>query len=366
MQTIYIPSQDLEVFNDAFNSLKEQEFIKSVIILMADKNHYSSEELNPILQNFPKIVIGGIFPEIIYEGERKTDGIIILPLKQKIQTISVDLGNEELDFFEVLEEYFGVMENINGSLLMFYDTLGKRKNDFIENLFDYFGTNLKYLGGGAGSLSFQPFPCIISNQGLEENKVILGLSALDLQLGVAHGWSAITEPLRVTKAEGNRILQINWKPAFEVYKEVVEAHAQQTFTNDNFFDIAKSYPLGIAKIDAERIIRDPFAVEGTAMLIVDEVPEGEHVCIMHGNMDSLVAGAKKARELALQSKENTENLFCIDCISRVLYMNEDFGKELAVIQDKGKVSGALTIGEIANSGESILEIYNKTIVVAKW
>jgi len=141
------------------------------------------------------------------------------------------------------------------------------------------------------------------------------------------------------------------------------------FTADNFFQIAKSYPLGITKIDAEMVVRDPFKVTDNILHMVDVINEGEYIVILHGNMDSLLAGASKAKEIAFEKAEDSmdqRSVFCIDCISRVLYMQNDFKKELEIIGKNVTVTGILTMGEIANSEESFLEIYNKTIVLGIW
>ena len=60
----------------------------------------------------------------------------------------------------------------------------------------------------------------------------------------------------------------------------------------------------------------------------------------------------------------------IDCISRVLFLGDDFSKELEAVQNEIKISGeefvfsgALTLGEISSYGENRLEFFNKTIVM---
>jgi hypothetical protein len=208
----------------------------------------------------------------------------------------------------------------------------------------------------------------LHNSGAYKDAAVVGVFQDELSIGVAHGWSPISKPMKITEAADNRIFSIDWQPAFEVYKTWVESHSGLKFSDHNFFDLAKSYPLGMVKLDSEMIIRDPFAVENGVLHIVDQVPEGEYVSIMHGDMNSLLAGARLAHHNAVNSTpgNETDRQFCIDCISRVLYMREDFDREMNILNSSQPVDGILSIGEIASTGESYLEIFNKSIVFAKW
>ncbi|MDA3890189.1 MAG: FIST C-terminal domain-containing protein [Salinivirgaceae bacterium] len=369
MDVIYIASNNLFELDKAVVSFEATNEVKSILMLMADKERYDSNEVSSVLIKTSKPLIGGVFPELIFKGERKASGTILIPLKFKINTQLFNL-NESTDYcFEQLANIKMDSLDSSSSLFVFADALNSNKDSFIEILFNYFGINPTYIGGGAGSLSFKPFQCIIDNHGMHSDAAVIGWVNKSVALGVAHGWQSISEPCKVTKANSNVIETINWKPAFEVYKEIVEKHSGKTFTNDNFFDIAKSYPLGITKIDAEMVVRDPFMVSNNSLYVVDVIKEGEYVNILHGDIDSLLNGALKARQIAfskLEDSMNEKSIFCIDCISRVLFMQDSFNKELEVFGDGVEVNGILSIGEIANSEDSYLEIYNKTIVVGIW
>jgi len=369
MSARYIDSGNLKLLEQSLNEFQKDEAVKSVIFLMAAKDAYSKKDIDPLLQNFSKPTIGGIFPELISNSTRKDTGVLLFPLDFELHTQLFDLNDNTDDLVQKLESSQKKSLEPSSTLFVFIDALSINKELFIEVLFNFFGLNPDYIGGGAGSLEFKPMNCIISNKGMVSNAAIIGWAHKKLAVGVAHGWEPVSAPLKVTKANRNELISINWKPAFEAYKEIVEPHSGMYFKNDNFFDIAKSYPLGIAKIDAEMVVRDPFAVKENALILVDKISEGEYVEVLNGNMNSLLDGASKAREIAFSKLEKNMNqncVFCIDCISRVLYMQEDFNKELQAISKGSNVNGILSIGEIANSGESFLEIYNKTIVIALW
>ena len=369
MNASYIEPNDIRSLDHSLLMLALDDATLSVLFLMAYEEQYPENILIPLLQKNNKPIIGGIFPELIFMGERKSKGVLLLPLPFVLNTQRFDLSQTPEDFLKQLESVQNDSLDPSSTLFVFMDAMSDNKEFFIESLFNFFGSNPTYIGGGAGCLKFEPFPCIITNSGIYTNAAVIGWANKKTALGVAHGWQPVSEPLKVTKAVKNALIGINWKPAFEVYKEIVEKHSGMQFTADNFFQIAKSYPLGITKIDAEMVVRDPFKVTDNILHMVDVINEGEYIVILHGNMDSLLAGASKAKEIAFEKAEDSmdqRSVFCIDCISRVLYMQNDFKKELEIIGKNVTVTGILTIGEIANSEESFLEIYNKTIVLGIW
>ena len=353
-------------------SLKESasdDGVKSLFFLMADKNASTHADLISVFKDFNKPIIGGIFPELIFKGERKNEGILIVHLPFKLNTRLFDLSQETEYFLASLEDFQSASPDTPSTLFVFTDAMSQHKEEFIHALFNFYGIYPTYIGGSAGSLSFQQLPCVINNDGIHSNAAVIGWVDRKIALGVAHGWNSVSEPLKITGADSNRLTSLNWQPAFSVYKNIVEAHSGNRFTSENFFNIARSYPLGIAKMDAEMVVRDPFSVSGDSLILVDQVNEGEYVEVLCGNMSSLLRGAARARDMALNQRTpdmDQQGLFCIDCISRALYMEQAFNQELQVVGHGVEVNGMLTIGEIANSEESFLEIYNKTVVVGIW
>ncbi len=358
--------QNLESLKNKFISIQINCEIKGLLLFGCDLNKPTTQEMESILilNNIP--LVGGFFPEIITEGLRKKEGFVLIPLYDDLNVVAfqdakeASASNKGFDF--LLDSN---TEDI-GSVFCFVNAFWNEKTSLMNSLYDALGPFVDYLGGGAGSLNFQSFPCVFANQQIIEHGAVIGVMQKHVSLGVAHGWHPISEPLKVTETDGNTILSLNWKPAFSVYKTIVESHSNQEITGKNFFDIAKSYPLGLVKLDNEMIIRDPYATENEHLKIVDEVPVGEYVRIMHGNMDSLLEGANNAVKQAFSIQNDDYTQLCIDCISRVLFMQDDFSKELNYLNLKQKANGILSIGEIANPVNAPLELFNKTVVVAQW
>jgi hypothetical protein len=356
-----------DVLRGLLRQLDADPEVASVLVLAADGNGWTPDSIDEILKSSTKQVFGGLFPQVLHGMERLEHGVVAVGLPEAVKlTVIEGLSDPETDFVDAIERAFPDIGE-GGTMFVLVDGFSRRISALIDALFDTFGLGINYLGGGGGSLSLVQKPCVITPSGLKQDAALLAYLDRPSGVGVAHGWGAISTAFRVTEANSNTVISLDWRPAFEVYREIVESHSKQRFGDDNFFAIAKSYPLGIAKLGNEVVVRDPIMAHGNHLVCVGEVPVGTFVQILHGNQDTLMAAAVHARESAQHSfgtGQPSLELF-VDCISRVLFLEGDFDLEMkaARIPDLPMV-GVLSIGEIANSGQDYLEFYNKTAVVA--
>ena len=358
----------IEGFQTIFNEVAGADGVQGMMILACDANGFTPEGVDDVLKTAVLPIFGGIFPELISGKEKLTTGTIIVGLSvaPTVHVIS-GLSDEDADYEEIIDASIPDLGKAQ-TMIVYVDGLASRIGALIDSLFNVFGLEINYIGGGAGSLSFVQKPCLFTNQGLIQDSAVLALMESQSGIGVSHGWESVGRTFKVTEVERNVIKTLDWEPAFELYRQVVEEASGQTFGDDNFFDIAKGYPFGINRAGSERIVRDPIAVGDDGSLIcVGEVPPDSYVDILTGTTKGLVAAAETAMRRGQQAfaGETAASALFIDCISRVLFLEDEFSLELeAVSAPSLPLVGALTLGEIANSGDDYLEFYNKTAVIA--
>ena len=299
---------------------------------------------------------GGIFPEIIYDKEHYKTGIVVVELETKPELVP---SIEQVDFEN------SNVENVR-SMLVFVDGLSASIDSFLFSLFESIDEDCVLFGGGAGKLTLVQEPVIFSpNEILQDAALMVALSQ-NINVGVNHGWEYLEGPFVATSTQKNILKKIDYENAFNVYKNVVEEDSGFVFTDDNFFEIAKSYPLGIVTMEGEVIVRDPIVMENGSLVLVGIMPENSVINILKGKQNNLLNAAKQATDSAIQHAQNLEMIFVIDCISRVLFLGDNFKKEIGSIKNRvGEVPlvGALTLGEIANNSKAYIDFYNKTCVV---
>jgi hypothetical protein len=358
----------LEGFRDTLLGVARAPEVTTLLVLAADGNDHVPATTDPVLRAARKPVFGGVFPQIVHGREHLERGTLVIGIAEHVHaTIVRGVSDDALDLDRAVA---GAIDPSAGDalLVVLVDGFSRRIGELVNALFQEFGLTMNYLGGGAGSLSMVQRPCLFTAEGMLQDAALLLQVARPNGVGVSHGWQVVSEPLKVTRAEHTTVLELNHEPALDVYRRIVEPLFGKPFDVADFFEIAKGFPFGIRKLDAEVVVRDPVVIApGGGLVCVGEVPEGAFVHVLRGESSRLVDAARHAGELArtgLAGRGTPRLRVLIDCISRVLFLGDGFGAELAAV-DAGDVPmvGALTIGEIANNGSDFLEFYNKTAVV---
>lgn len=369
MQVDWSRSVAVDDFARSLDEVAGTKGVRFLLILACDGNGFRPELIDPVLARQTLPLIGGIFPQVIAGGERLETGYAIVGLDQgaKVHTVA-GLSDPKADFEAALESLDADLASTR-TLMVFVDGLSSRINALVEELFAVFGLEANYIGGGAGSLSFERKPCVFTNNGLKADCAAIAFADVEAGIGVSHGWQELAGPFEVTESRRNEVVSLDWRPAWEVYQEAVRRQAGASFDGADFFEVAKGYPFGISKLGSEKIVRDPISVgEGGAIVCVGEVPNHAFVHILGGDPDSLVAAAEEAlkrAEGAFPDSAKRQGVLLVDCISRLLFLGDRFEEELRAMSPSEAVPvvGALSLGEIANNRKDYLEFYNKTAVV---
>jgi hypothetical protein len=361
----WIPEATPDILQQHLSALDNNPDIGGMWVFAADGENYTPENLDPLLTALSKPVFGGVYPQVIWGAQQFERGAVVIGMEAPVSLAVIEDLSSLTDAPDArLIEAIPYPVPVTCSVALVVDGLSSGIARFITHLFNEHGAEQPYFGGGAGSLSLQPKPCVITPQGLLEDAAVVVTLPLNAGLGVSHGWRIISEAMKVTALDRNRIIEINHRPAGEVYSEIIAQFGADALTQENFFDIAKGFPFGVRRIGGEIIVRDPIQLlEDGSLVCVGELPPEAFVHVLEGAPDALIAAAEQARVMAdSKIKPSVQRVF-IDCISRVLFLQDQFGQELAAVAQDQSVVGALTLGEVAGDFGGFLEFYNKTAVV---
>lgn len=342
---------------------------KAALICIAEQTQIKIPELIAALNKKGVRFAGGIFPKVIHGQKTFDKGIVVSFFDALVEDGIFMIENMDSKNFTIPAK--SLNNDSSYCMITFVDGLAPNISYYLSELYKQFGNKTLYMGGGAGSLTLKQQPSVFNSEGIFENAAVSMLLKKKVGAGVKHGWQKIAGPMIATKTTRNIINQLNWEAAFDVYKTALEKTQNVKVAATNFFHEAKAYPFGILKEGAEYVVRDPISIDESGGLIcVGEVPENTVLDILVGDKSTLLSAAKEAAETSVRAIQNPKQAFIIDCISRVLFLEDDFKKELGAIEKvlteaniTNMINGVLTLGEIASQDNGYLEFYNKTIVV---
>lgn len=252
--------------------------------------------------------------------------------------------------------------------LVLTDALAGHAETLVEQITLRTGGSHQLVGGGAGDdARFHRTHVFCGTEAVDDAVVALEiLSPKPLGIGVEHGWRPAGAGMRVTAAEGTRLISLNALPAAQAFEEYAAATGQG-FDPDQPLPFFLHNVLGIDTGVGHKL-RVPLSVaRDGSVLCAAEVPVGATVHIMTAEAGPAEA-ARNAVGAALRQLRDHEAGAAIffDCVATRLRTGRDFGLELGAIQQalgKAPFAGCNTYGQIARAEGQFSGFHNCTAVV---
>jgi hypothetical protein len=253
--------------------------------------------------------------------------------------------------------------------LVLTDALAGYTDDMVDEMTVRTGGTYQLFGGGAADdARFQQTHIFFGTQVHADAVVVLEmLSKRPIGLGVRHGWEPSGPLLRVTEAEGNRVISLNATVAGEVF----HAHAKatgQVFNRDDPLPFFLHNVIGIDTGDGYKL-RVPLSLGADGSVsCAAAVPVGATVRMMVASAASACQAASEASQAALAGLQGAPlaGSLLFDCAATRLRLGRAFGDELkAVAHSLGSsnFAGCNTYGQIARIEGQFSGFHNCTAVV---
>lgn len=337
---------------------------RSLFLLSCVANDFPVDAVNRKLGGLTIPVFGGIFPQIIHARSAHQRGTLVCALDDVVTVRHVEhISDPQTDLAMQIARFEADLHEMP-TIMVLVDGVAKRIGAVLDATYDALGVNRHYLGGGAGSIEYIPKPCLYSNAGMRVDCLQLVGMPMQSRVEVGHGWKVLSGPFLATRSEHSTVHELDYRPAFEVYREEVEKISGQRFDQRPFLDIANSYPFGLKKWEGEIIVREAVIREDNSLICVGEIPDGALLYILTGDADELIrtAGGVSAR---LEADGGFAVAF--DCIGRSMLLGERYAEEVSAMSAELPADmtlfGVLTLGEIAGRDEGCLDFYNMTVVM---
>lgn len=329
-----------------------------LMIYVGDGCEKEVQDMMNYLNSKNILFFGGIYSKLLVGDRSLSKGYIVNKVKPVYCSIvlpNLMRFNKELDKDE------------NYTALIIADGLSSSFKELTDTVYEKLGNRVKYLGGGAGFYNLNHKPCIFDNDGISMDTLYVCIIKSDTKVAVEHGWNILKGPFNVTEANENILSELDGESAFEKYKEILEDETGLAIYREDFFTYAKEYPFGIMYgTNLELIVRDPIAVNDDSDIIcIADIPKDSNLFILSGNSKTLLESSLTIADKCSKIAPKKYKSLLFDCISRGMFLEENFVIELANIQNRMNctVEGALSIGEIASKSDGSIVIHNKSTVL---
>ncbi|MGI8684613.1 MAG: FIST signal transduction protein [Acidimicrobiales bacterium] len=329
--------------------------------------------------------IAGIAPDVpvvgcstageISTGGPGDDSVVVMALGGPGFTVATAAGRAEgASLREASATAAACVERAPGRhrvLLLLTDGLAGDQREAVLGAYQVVGAEVPLVGGCAGDGLKMKATFQLHGTEVLDNAVVAAAISSDapIGIGVRHGWRPVGDPMLVTASGGNRVHQLDARPALDVYLQRLSAPAEARTDPAAFTRFALTHPLGLSRRSGEEVRFVTGAdFDERSLACVAQVPRGAQAWIMEGDDDSVLAATDDACREAVEALGGRAPLgvLAFDCIARRGVLGDE-GIEREIQRISGYAAGApvagfYTYGEIART-RGISGFHNQTLVV---
>jgi len=325
-------------------------------------------------------LIGAIFPALVVDEEFRSHGAWLLRFnRMPYAELHTDLPSEPEQLLQAADAIAsGVLTHLgagrHASLLLLFDALVPKIGSLLDELYLRLANRVHYLGASAGSETFATVPCLFDTDRVVANGVFVVLLKPHRGAVLEHGYAVPAKMITATSTDGNRIVEIDWQPALDVYRELVRRRYGVEINRENFYQYAVHFPFAIVRANGMMLVRIPVTLEADgSFFCVDEVPaysvltlmpepavdSGRTIDVLNRGLNEL-DGSTAGKELLLFYCAGRRLQLGLDAATHEL---RDFTRRTGA----ARVGGVLTLGEIGCHAPGTYPLlHNATLVAAHW
>ena len=317
-----------------------------------------------VRSQFPDSVIAGTLSAgEIKDGKLMDTGILISALLFKETDVHLqryaDAKGHEKEIGKMIREYSMSLPDIKAVELVMpgseldtfamYEELGKARED------------IQYFGGYSGGHELTcPLHFVFNDEGIFEDHVLALFYAgpsFYIDTAKSVGWQTLGRPFKITKADGNRLIEIEGAPAVEVYEKYLRISRYEGFAEDTF-----EFPL-IALTEGDELLRHTITVdEEGALILAGYATEGMDVILSYGNPSLIVEKVDQRLEEARLFQP--EAILLYSCSVRKAFWENFVNIEMEPFQKIAPTAGFHTWGEVMRNRQNGKVMENNITLVS--
>jgi diguanylate cyclase (GGDEF)-like protein len=299
--------------------------------------------------------IGSTTAGEINNGEVKENSILISIMEFKNTTFKQAYFVDENDYNLGVEIASSLFTDNTKAMILFIDGIHTNGNDVVDGI-SSLNSAIPLAGGMAGDNGAFVETFVFDNNGVYNKGAVavsLNSDLLNVFTDYQLNWQAIGQEMLVTKAEKNRLYEIDGMSASEIYRKYLGDKV-----GDNLPFSATEFPLLKIEEDGLEVCRTfihQFEEDGS-LLTIGNLEVGDKVRLAFGNIDLILNSSKN--NLSKYQNFQPEAIFTYSCTARRAFLQSQVVVELKPLSNIAPSCGFFTYGEIfhKNNKNSFLNI----------